>query len=535
MSLRALARFCYRRRRLVVGLWLAALVGDQRAVRRSSAPTSRRTSARPNTESTRAVEPADGELQGAVGRRRAGRDEGHAVDARPGGASAGEGVHRRARRRCRTSSSVSDPYTTPGAHLEVGHRSRWRTRSSTTRRRTSRTRSAQQMIKLAEQHSTPQLEVRLGGQLIQQSERPSLSGEGIGILAAIIILLIAFGSVLAMALPIVVALAGIAVGLPDHRPAHARLSAAELRDDAGDDDRHRRRHRLRAVRRHPLPPGTASRASIPKKPWSPRSTRRAGGAVRGPHRDHRVARHARDRPVVHQRARHRRGRGRRGHRARGGDAAARRARLRRHATSTSGGCRGCTTTATARARRSGTAGAGSCSATRGCSRSPASRIVLALALPGAVAAARLRRRRQRPAGHADARRPTTSLVEGIRPGLQRPVPARGRSCPPAATTRPSSTQLQRRDRGDAGRRVGRRPRSTNPAGTTAVIRVYPTTAPQDEATSTLLHHLAQRRDPARDRRDRHQGLRRRVHRAHRRLREPARPTAPAVHRRSSSS
>jgi RND superfamily putative drug exporter len=70
-----------------------------------------------------------------------------------------------------------------------------------------------QMIAAAVQHSTPQLEVRLGGQLIQQSERPSLSGEGIGILAAILILLIAFGSVLAMVLPIVVALAGIAVGL----------------------------------------------------------------------------------------------------------------------------------------------------------------------------------------------------------------------------------------------------------------------------------------------------------------------------------
>jgi RND superfamily putative drug exporter len=50
--------------------------------------------------------------------------------------------------------------------------------------------------------------------LIQQSERPSLSGEGIGILAAIFILLIAFGSVLAMVVPIIVALAGIAVGLP---------------------------------------------------------------------------------------------------------------------------------------------------------------------------------------------------------------------------------------------------------------------------------------------------------------------------------
>jgi RND superfamily putative drug exporter len=33
------------------------------------------------------------------------------------------------------------------------------------------------------------------------------------------------------------------------------------------------------------------------------------------------------------------------------------------------------------------------------------------------------------------------------------------------------------------------PALTNPSGTTAVMRVYPTTSPQDEATSRLLHHL----------------------------------------------
>ena len=109
--------------------------------------------------------------------------------------------------------SVSDPYTTPGgisksgtialANAQLDDKAQDIPNSVGT-----------QMIDLAEKHSTPQLEVRLGGQLIQQSERPSLSGEGIGILAAIVILLIAFGSVLAMVLPIVVALAGIAVGLP---------------------------------------------------------------------------------------------------------------------------------------------------------------------------------------------------------------------------------------------------------------------------------------------------------------------------------
>ena len=109
--------------------------------------------------------------------------------------------------------SVSDPYTTPGSISKSG------TIALANAQLDARAQNVpnsvgRQMIKLADQYSTPQLKVRLGGQLIQESERPALSGEGIGLLAAIIILLIAFGSVLAMAVPIVVAIAGIAVGLP---------------------------------------------------------------------------------------------------------------------------------------------------------------------------------------------------------------------------------------------------------------------------------------------------------------------------------
>src|SRR5207237_10305288 len=54
MSLRALARFCYRRRRLVVGLWVATLVGIN--VLASVVGTNFTTNfSAPNTESTRAA------------------------------------------------------------------------------------------------------------------------------------------------------------------------------------------------------------------------------------------------------------------------------------------------------------------------------------------------------------------------------------------------------------------------------------------------------------------------------------------------
>src|SRR5439155_311683 len=51
---------------------------------------------------------------------------------------------------------------------------------------------------------TPDLELAIGGAAVDKAETPAGgSSEGIGLLAAAIVLLIAFGSLLAMALPIV--------------------------------------------------------------------------------------------------------------------------------------------------------------------------------------------------------------------------------------------------------------------------------------------------------------------------------------------
>ena len=59
----------------------------------------------------------------------------------------------------------------------------------------------------------PGLQVALGGQVISTAVSPSPgSSEGFGIVAAMIIMLIAFGSLVAMGLPILTALFGIAIG-----------------------------------------------------------------------------------------------------------------------------------------------------------------------------------------------------------------------------------------------------------------------------------------------------------------------------------
>ncbi|MBV8237111.1 MAG: MMPL family transporter [Acidimicrobiia bacterium] len=70
------------------------------------------------------------------------------------------------------------------------------------------------MIDAARNASGNGVTFALSGNLIQQAEfSGSGPGEGVGILAAVVILLIAFGSVIAMGLPILMAIVGIGIGL----------------------------------------------------------------------------------------------------------------------------------------------------------------------------------------------------------------------------------------------------------------------------------------------------------------------------------
>ena len=74
--------------------------------------------------------------------------------------------------------------------------------------------AVQRVIATADAARSPNLEVQLGGQAIEQAQQASLGFTTIvGILAAIVILLISFGSFSAMSLPIVTALLGLGAGI----------------------------------------------------------------------------------------------------------------------------------------------------------------------------------------------------------------------------------------------------------------------------------------------------------------------------------
>jgi putative drug exporter of the RND superfamily len=74
--------------------------------------------------------------------------------------------------------------------------------------------AVQRVIATADAARSPSLEVQLGGQAVEQAQQASLGFTTIvGIVAAIVILLISFGSFSAMSLPIVTALFGLGAGL----------------------------------------------------------------------------------------------------------------------------------------------------------------------------------------------------------------------------------------------------------------------------------------------------------------------------------
>ena len=96
----------------------------------------------------------------------------------------------------------------------------------------------------------------LGGQAIEATEQAGFGvSAAVGLLAAIVVLLLTFGSLIAMGLPIVTALFGLGTGLGAIALFTHVVGHAELLLRARGDDRAGRGNRLRAVHPDPLPRG----------------------------------------------------------------------------------------------------------------------------------------------------------------------------------------------------------------------------------------------------------------------------------------
>ena len=85
------------------------------------------------------------------------------------------------------------------------------------------------VIDAAEAAREPGLDVQLGGQAIGNAEQPPLSaGSAVGVLAAAVVLFIAFGSLLATLLPLITAIAGVVGGLMAIAPLTHAVNVVDI-------------------------------------------------------------------------------------------------------------------------------------------------------------------------------------------------------------------------------------------------------------------------------------------------------------------
>jgi RND superfamily putative drug exporter len=111
--------------------------------------------------------------------------------------------------------SVVSPYSSAGAHqISSDGTVAFATVTFDEQARSLPAAAIDKVISTAQAARNGSLQVALGGQAIEHAEKPSLgSATLVGLLAAMIILLITFGSFIAMGLPIVTALLGLGVGI----------------------------------------------------------------------------------------------------------------------------------------------------------------------------------------------------------------------------------------------------------------------------------------------------------------------------------
>ena len=213
--MRSLAHWCVRHRRVVVLCWLAILVLVSGIAHAAGSRYSNNFNL-PKTQSTEAIHLLQSVLPKVSG------DMERVVFATSGSAKVTDPEIRdrveaslAALQRFPHVSEVLSPYGPAGA----GQISRDGTIAFATVTFDTQPQSLDTLAKAfvhdARSAEGPGLHVAVSGQLAEQSDRPALSGTGLGILLAGVVLLLVFGSVFAMALPLVSALVslGTAIGL----------------------------------------------------------------------------------------------------------------------------------------------------------------------------------------------------------------------------------------------------------------------------------------------------------------------------------
>jgi RND superfamily putative drug exporter len=207
-----LARWCVRHRRRVLIIWLLVIVA---AVAASSGVGTRAANqfSLSGTESQRAQDllqqsfPAQsGDVDQIVFRARQGRIAASPIRARI------EPMLARVARLPHVSGVVG-PYAAGTRQISADGRIAFATVTFNKQAPELSKATVERVISTARQARSPDLDVELGGAAIEQTQAPEAGGAvAIGLAAAIVVLLIAFGSFVAMGLPVITALLGLGTG-----------------------------------------------------------------------------------------------------------------------------------------------------------------------------------------------------------------------------------------------------------------------------------------------------------------------------------
>jgi len=214
--MKSLATWCVRHRIVVVVIWLIALVG-MTLLSQSVGTAYSNSFSLPHTESTQALD-----LLQAAAPSQAGDQERivfHTTDGTPVTDPAVQSTIETMMAKVQALPHVSvveGPYTPEGARqISADKRTAFINVTFDVQGQNVTTEQAKQFVNTAVAAAGPNLQVAVSGQIAEQADRQSFGGTGLGILLAAIVLLLVFGSLFAMALPILSAMAslGTAIGL----------------------------------------------------------------------------------------------------------------------------------------------------------------------------------------------------------------------------------------------------------------------------------------------------------------------------------
>lgn len=214
--MKSLATWCVRHRVVVLLLWLAALIG-MTLISQSVGTAYTNNFSLPNTPSTEALKLLQGSEPSIAGDRE--QIVWHTTDGTkvtsPAVQSAVDGMLAKVKG-IPNVTTITSPYGPLGAaQISKDGTTAFATVTFDRLAQNISTPIAKQLVSTAQSIAGPNLEVAVSGQVAEAADKQSFGGTGLGVLLAGIVLLLVFGSVFAMLLPLLSALAslGTAVGL----------------------------------------------------------------------------------------------------------------------------------------------------------------------------------------------------------------------------------------------------------------------------------------------------------------------------------